>query len=230
MGLREFRIGTVDIEPSGILRDIVKLDDNRLALILSEYKSLSTELNKRYIEHGLNSYRNLGVGDSTSLLIYGITRLLRPNVVLETGVAMGHSTFFILNALTANSNGSLWSTEIYQNAGGLIHESEKARWHLEVLQPHHSEQSFESVVSRIDTGIDFFIHDSGNHSYPLQMFEYKTVYPKMSSDSILASDDVQSSYAFIDFARTNKEKPLFLLEIDESKRLGKIFGLLKISQ
>lgn len=43
-----------------------------------------------------------------------------------------------------------------------------------------------------------FLHDS-DHSYRWRMFEYTTVRDRLKSDGILLSDDVDVSYAFIDF-------------------------------
>ena len=53
-----------------------------------------------------------GGGGGNELLLYYITRLLKPNIVLESGVSAGASSSAILHALEDNKNGHLISSEI----------------------------------------------------------------------------------------------------------------------
>jgi predicted O-methyltransferase YrrM len=221
-----FQIGKTYVEPIVLLNDLVDFKDTQdFTNLKAEYSFLSEELRKRYADIGFEATRGLGVGDNTSLLLYLMIRLLEPTVLVETGVAKGHSTFFILKALSANHSGTLWSTEISQKCGELIREDEKDRWRLEVLETDHRKKSFEDFLKKIGK-VDFFMHD-GDHSYSWQMFEYRTMLPKMSPKSVLASDDINSSYAFLDFAESLEASPLFLIDISESRRFAKMFGLLK---
>ena len=61
-------------------------------------------------------------------------------------------------------------------------------------------------------------HDS-DHSYSWQSFEYNTVFNKIDKNGLLVSDDVDYSYAFIDFyKRLNGYKMLNF--VTNSKVLG----------
>lgn len=50
-------------------------------------------------------------------LLYAICRIMKPDIVVETGVAQGVSTAFILKALSANNAGGLFSIDLpnYEN-------------------------------------------------------------------------------------------------------------------
>jgi len=197
--------------------------DKQLTHIVKEHRILCDELSRRYSRSRFKYPRLAALEEESGLLIYAIMRLMEPTVILETGVANGESTFFILNAIQQNGRGQLYSTDISDDVGALLEDKEKTNWSLEVLNVSslsRRKESFRNAIDRIPA-IDFFIHDS-DHSYWWSRFEYESVYPKMTSDSIMASDDVDFSYAFIDFARKVGAKPLFLLD----KR--KAFGVLSV--
>ena len=66
---------------------------------------------------------------------YVICRALRPRVVVETGVGSGVTTSFILQALSANGEGHLWSIDLppigaEQFAGSFVPQPLKNRWTL----------------------------------------------------------------------------------------------------
>jgi hypothetical protein len=122
---------------------------------------------------------------------------------VETGVANGHSTFFILNAILKNGKGTLYSVDVATNVGILI--DEQLNKYLGTIAP-----------------VDIFIHDS-NHMYYWQMLEYRAFLKHINNHGLILSDDADKSFAFIDFCNENKLKPLFLY----SHR--KIFGIVKIT-
>ncbi|WP_420856756.1 hypothetical protein [Sulfurisphaera ohwakuensis] len=62
-----------------------------------------------------------------------------------------------------------------------------------------------------------FIHDS-NHTYRWQSFEYELVYPLLSENGVLISDDIDFSYAFLDFIKNHNCRALGLF--DRYKILG----------
>jgi len=208
---------TLELEPNLILQKVIgkQVTSN----IENEFKSLNEIILERYKEVALPYPSNFRVEYNTSFLIYSLIRLLKPNRVVETGVANGHSTFFILNALMKNGNGSLHSIDIKDNVGGLITEELKQYWNLYVL-PRLNEKTLNQYLEKI-APVDVFIHDS-NHMYYWQMLEYRSFLKNVSDSGFILSDDVDSSYAFIDFCKENKLEPYFLLDA------RKIFGLTKI--
>jgi len=184
----------------------------------NEFKSLNEMISERYKNTAL-TYPDWRIGRKTSFLIYSIVRLLKPNKVVETGVANGHSTFFILNALKRNETGSLYSIDVSNDVGSLISEDLKPYWNLYVL-PKKNKKTLNQYLNKIKP-IDIFIHDS-NHMYYWQMIEYESFLKNISSNGFILSDDVDSSYAFIDFCNKNKLEAVFL---NDNK---KVFGATKI--
>jgi predicted O-methyltransferase YrrM len=209
------------VSASDVLSDLAQTHErnDQVKQILDEFSDLELELRLRY-KRGTPEYpENYALEQSSSLLTYGAMRIIQPRIVLETGVANGHSTFFIINAIIRNGKGELHSTDVSDNVGALLMERERELWNLEIIK-EPLRRSFRSVVERLPQ-IDFFLHDS-NHSYSWQRFEYESVLSRMSKGSILASDDVDSSYAFIDFARRIRVHPVLLVD------RRKIFGYLKL--
>lgn len=183
-----------------------------------EFNLLSNILSERYRKTSLDYPLNFATEISTSYFLYSTVRFLKPANIIETGVANGHSSYFILNALLKNQSGTLHSFDVNNDVGKLIAEDEKKRWDLNILPPRGRKKAFRDIIKRYSE-VDIFIHDS-NHFYYWQMFEYKTVWEYLKSGGLLLSDDVDSSYAFLDFCKKTLNKPIFL---SDSR---KIFGVL----
>lgn len=222
-GLDSFtKSGTLCFEPGEVVEQLSVHDvQQSTSLIAREYDEIRNEVEMRYTEVPTHYQRNLAIGRKSSLLIYQLVRLTRPAVIVETGVANGESSYFLLKALSNNNHGILHSIDISSDVGDLLEAKDKTRWRLEVLDAHRTHESFEKVIDQIGQ-VDLFIHDSGNHNYSLQMFEYTAVLRKMAPHSLLASDDVDDSYAFLDFCNALRARPVFLLE------RGGCFGVLRL--
>lgn len=211
-------IGYVSTEVSEILQTINHSSSNS-EVFFQEFQELKKDLSLRYNKNNLNYPETYRIADSSALLIYSMVRIFQPDTVLETGVANGISSYYILNALSKNNKGMLQSMDIDFNVGELLQETERGRWRLNVIHKSSANADFKNVVSSLPK-IDIFIHDS-DHSYMWQMLEYETVYEKIRDDGVLASDDVDFSYAFEDFCLRNQYRPSFLVTPT------KIFGLIK---
>ena len=160
--------------PSKIIDDYFSFNNNILSSeLLTEYEYLSTQLLERYDRRTLPFPIQWAAEDGTSFLLYAITRIRKPKMILETGVANGHSTYFILNALLKNGFGSLHSIDISSKVGVLLEDGEKTNWNFHLIS---TKNDFNRVVNDINE-VDFFMHDS-NHSYRWQYLEYDTIYKK----------------------------------------------------
>ena len=195
--------------------------DDEVKQILAEYSDLESALGHRYQQNTPEYPKIFALEQASSLLTYGIVRIIKPSIVLETGVANGHSTVLILNAIIRNGKGKLYSVDISENVGSLLTDREREHWNLQVMRGP-SRRAFHDILRGLSY-VDFFLHDS-DHRYSWQRFEYEAVFPKMSRRSILASDDVDASYAFIDFARKIRERPVILVDG------RKTFGYLKLER
>lgn len=147
------------------------------------------------------------------LTIYAIVRLLRPSLIIETGVANGVSATFILQALNDNKYGKLFSIDLplhetcdrtviklispTEEIGALIPDHLRSRWKLYV-------GDVREVLPRIiseQLAIDVFFHDS-DHSYDHMLWEFESVWPHLSNNGVLLSHDVDWNDAFNDFVKT----------------------------
>lgn len=213
--------GFVSTDVSEILTNISH-SQLRTEDFFEEFKSLAKELMKKYDKNKLNYPETYNISESSAFLLYCMVRAFGPENVLETGVANGISSYYILNAMNRNCKGTLYSIDIDSNVGGLLGEDERRRWQLRVISKKNAAGEFKDVISALPQ-IDIFIHDS-DHSYTGQMLEYEAVYSKVSDEGILSSDDIDFSYAFNDFCKRKHYTPSFLVTST------KVFGVLKKSK
>ena len=186
------------------------ISSSEIGEIEEEYSALRAELDGRCaaMSDRLEYPDWYAIERETSFLYYAICRHLAPGNVLETGIANGHSTFFLLQAMRKNGKGSLHSVDIADNVGKLLTEEEREDWSLHILTSPQR-RSFTRVLDTVSP-IDMFVHDS-DHTYGWQMFEYKVVQEALSPQGVLLSDDVDHSLAFLDFCTALGEKPILLI-------------------
>ncbi len=157
-------------------------------------------------------------------LLYVICKLQRPLIAVETGVASGLSSCYMLEAMEENGVGRLISVDMpnYEEvlaktidgyhpvsilpegktSGWLIPEHLKRNWHLIVGR---SQDVLERVLSDLEP-IDLFVHDS-EHTYDCMMYEYRTAWKHLRSGGLLLSDDIDWNDAFFVFASRMRRNP-----------------------
>jgi len=153
----------------------------------------------------------------SAMLLYQLIRSIRPEIVLETGVANGVSSTFVLAALEANGSGQLYSIDEAnpddspflpegKEVGWMVPEELQERWHF---VSGRTEDELERVLESVGV-IDVFFHDS-DHSYETMNYEYWTSWPYLAKGGFLLSDDSGMNSAFHDFASDLEEKSLVYL-------------------
>jgi len=147
--------------------------------------------------------------------LYLMVRMARPQVVVETGVASGFSTTFILQALEDNGAGRLYSIDLPNSGmrflpegrgpGWVVPERLRTRWTL-ILG-----KTFEKLVPLLEElhALDVFLHDS-EHTYEAMTYEYEASWPFIKPGGFLLSDDVGKNEAFTDFCRKKQRIPVVL--------------------
>ena len=187
------------------------MSSSKLGEIEEEYFILRAELETRCeaMNDSLEYPEWYAIERETSFLYYAVCRHLAPGNVLETGIANGHSTFFLLQAMRKNGKGFLHSVDIADNVGQLLTKEERVDWSLHVLAAPQR-RSFARVMDTVSP-IDLFIHDS-DHTYGWQMFEYRVARKALSQQGVLLSDDIDHSLAFVDFCAEIGQKPILLLD------------------
>ncbi len=190
---------------------------DELDQLLAEYGEAEVELRNRYAE-GLSRYpEDYALEEGSSFLLYALVRAARPRTVLETGVANGHSSFLVLQAMLANGCGRLHSVDIASDVGGLLRPREKERWQLHLLDPSRLKKSFRALLDVLPE-MDLFLHDS-DHTYQWQSYELHAVSGRLAKKAIIAADDVDLSHAFLDFCVEHRTRPILLID------RRKVFGL-----
>ena len=208
--------GRTFLSPEEVLPEVGALPGSAIGEeIGDEVKDLEREAEAR-ANRPMAYEPNWALERNSARLLYMLVRLNRPQVLLESGVANGYSTFFLTRAIERNGVGHLHSVDVSSDVAHLLDERERKNWTLHVLDRRHLVASWKSVLARLGR-IDLFLHDS-DHTYRWQMCELKTVHPLLNDEGLLICDDADSSFALIDFARAQGKEPLFL--IDRRKVLG----------
>lgn len=157
-------------------------------------------------------------------VLYVVIRVLKPSVVVETGVASGISSAFMLRGLEANENGRLYSVDLpnyeeqllakgmYKVAGSLLPEGKEVGW----LVPYKLKKKWdlrlglvEDVLPALLKGlgsIEMFVHDS-EHTYENMTFEYNVAWRHLANGGVLLSHDTTMNNAFRDFCSKIAKKP-----------------------
>jgi predicted O-methyltransferase YrrM len=164
-------------------------------------------------------------------LCYLLCRLIEPSVVIETGVAYGVSSAFILRALEENGRGTLHSVDLpplrreYERFWGIaVPEALKGRWNL---QRGSSARVLSQLLEDAST-IDFFVHDS-LHTGRNMRREFDTVWPHLRAGGVLLADDVERNRAFSELQRKDPALWRVVRDREESPLHGRaapvVFGI-----
>jgi hypothetical protein len=146
--------------------------------------------------------------------IWCLIRHLQPVKVVETGVAHGMTSRFILEALESNNAGRLWSIDLppinprtRQEVGVAVRQPGVpiGRWtYIEGT----SRRRLPPLLDRLGQ-IDLFIHDS-MHSYRNVMFELEAAWDCLKVGGAMVVDDIDANPAFDVFSRVHQEQPSFI--------------------
>ena len=192
------------------------LRDGALGTLAAEHAGLLGELQERYRGQQLPFPTTWAVETETSFLLYALVRALAPQTVIEMGVGNGQSSFFILRALAANGSGALHSFDIAPEAGGLLSASEREGWDFRLVDRWRSGPSLTGQLATLPKA-ELCFHDA-DHGYLAQSFEFARLWDQLTAGGLLVSDDVDLSFALIDFCAPDGKRPEIL--IDGRKAIG----------
>jgi predicted O-methyltransferase YrrM len=148
--------------------------------------------------------------DELLMFLASQIRLRKPSSVLEIGVAHGVSSAVILHALEENGAGRLTSIDFPMlvmddgDVGRLVPANLRSRWDLH-LGPS---SLLLAGLARERAPIDLFLHD-GDHTYPAQIADFRSVWPHITSGGLFVVDDVCNP-AFEEFADEVGCKPVIV--------------------
>jgi predicted O-methyltransferase YrrM len=158
-------------------------------------------------------------------LVYALVRALRPRVVVETGVAKGITSAYILAALSDNGIGMLHSIDLPPTAlvmaqlvGAAIPNNLRKQW---TYYWGSARRLLPSVLRRAHP-VSLFIHDS-DHSYDNMRWELEQAWRVLEPGGCLVADDVNLHTAFGDMATAVGAQPVY---VKQTGRKSGAIGLL----
>jgi predicted O-methyltransferase YrrM len=153
-------------------------------------------------------------GGARAELLYFLTRLRRPLVVLETGVLHGYSSSAFLEALERNGDGGrLFSSDFpyfrerrpEELVGVLVPESLQPRW---TLRLEGDRRNLPVLLAEAGT-VELFHYDS-DKSYSGRRDAMRLVEPSLAADAIVVMDDIQDNLFFRDWTTEHGREPVVL--------------------
>ena len=159
----------------------------------------------RGIQAGPQSFGPSNDGDAGLVrAIWCLTRHLRPDKVVETGVAHGVTSRFVLEAMERNGGGHLWSVDLpplernwQKHVGVAVGDRFADRWSY---IKGSSRRRLPELLSRLGQ-IDLFIHDS-LHSKRNVLFELDRAWPALRPGGAIVVDDIDANWGFQSFTQT----------------------------
>ena len=188
---------------------------------LDEWNNALNELEKKELIAPNKNQFNVPVGNNLNTTfgkwIYCVVRATKPDVMVETGVAHGYSSWIILNAMHKNEKGKLYSVDLPNNdtnaaynfdkttpqTGWLVPDQLKPKWELHLGDAY---QLLPQLIEQLKQ-VDIFFHDS-DHSYEHMKFEFDTMFPAVKKGGIIVSDDVHKNTSFEEFTKQHQLRAL----------------------
>lgn len=143
---------------------------------------------------------------------YAFVRILKPKIVVETGVEKGLGSCVLTAALEKNAeegyNGYYFGTDINPKAGFLL-GSKYANYGKIIYG--------DSITSlkTIEQPIDIFINDS-DHSADYEFNEYLAIKDKLSDYSVILGDNAHCTTKLLEFSLLTGRKFIFFKEEPEN--------------
>ena len=156
-------------------------------------------------------------------LLYDCVRLLKPQNVIETGVAYGWSSLAILKALSQNGHGKLYSVDMpyprknNENDVGIVVPQDLRKNWLLIRKPDNP--GIINALSQVGEQIDLCHYDS-DKSWWGRDYAYPILWKSLKSKGLFISDDIQDNLYFSEFVKKN------LLNFAVVEFEGKFVGLI----
>lgn len=154
--------------------------------------------------------------------VWSVVRSVKPGSMIETGVSRGILTRVILEAMSANGHGHLYSIDLPPQhvrwrdqtraaVPALLH----GRW---TFLRGSSRRHLPRLLRRLGS-IDVFLHDS-QHTRRNMAFEMNRALPRLRPGGVLICDDAHENGAWADVSRGHRS-----MLVQERRKAG-MFGVL----
>jgi hypothetical protein len=142
--------------------------------------------------------------------VWCLTHHLQPANVVETGVARGITSRFVLEALARNGAGHLSSVDlpplversVHEQVGAAVPETLRGQW---TYVHGSSRRRLPHLLSRLGE-IDLFIHDS-RHSERNLLFELEHAWRALRPGGVVVADDIDLNCGFHSFRARHSQHP-----------------------
>jgi hypothetical protein len=158
------------------------------------WEQIAAEMEQKSLAFGRYTYGGYSDGDrSLTRAAWCAVRHLQPETVVETGVARGVTSRFVLEALERNGHGGLWSIDLpnlfdatlHDQTGVAVPENRRDRW---TYIEGSSRRRLPALLNQIGT-VDLFVHDS-LHTARNMRYEMDRIWPVLSPGGVMIIDDV----------------------------------------
>lgn len=158
-------------------------------------------------------------------LMYFAVRRLKPNTVVETGVAAGYTSAATLAALQGNHTGHLHSSDFpyfrlespEQYIGAVIAPDLRDRW---TLHTEGDRRALPRIAAQV-ANVDVFHYDS-DKSYTGRQFALQTLSDRFTPETLIVFDDVQDNAHFYDTVKLIEQTRQWQVFEFEGKYMGTI--------
>jgi hypothetical protein len=139
---------------------------------------------------------------------YAFVRIIKPKIIIETGVDLGVGSCLLSAALLRNAAegapGRYYGTDIRSEAGYLFGGKYATTGELIIGDSIQS-------LKKFDLAIDLFINDS-DHTSNYEYNEYLTIQEKLSKTAIILGDNSESCDSLLKFSKKTGRSFLFFQE------------------
>lgn len=157
---------------------------------------------------------------------YALCRRFRPGLVIETGVAFGVTSAYLLQALEENGEGELHSIDFppygpgaAAAVGSAIPDRLRGRW---TLHRGRGRAVLPGLLRRLEAGgrsVGLFVHDSLHTAYNIRR-ELDLVAPRLAPGAAVVADDIEANTAFQRFAAARAWQAWTVAEAEKPARFG----------
>jgi hypothetical protein len=185
------------------------------------WKDVLARMESQGISAGPMSYLGSNDGDlGLSRAVWCLVRHLKATRVVETGVAHGVTSRFVLEALARNGGGRLWSVdlppimhpEVHREIGVAVDDGLRDSW---TYIKGSSRRRLPGLLKRA-APIDLFIHDS-RHTADNVLFELKLAWAALRPGGAVVVDDVDTNNGFHQFCETVRHEQAWVGEAEPAR-------------
>ena len=165
-------------------------------------------------------------GSAAVDFLYFCVRFLKPETVVETGVAAGYSSMAILQALNQNNFGHLYSSDFpyfrisnpKKFIGILVPDKMKDRWSLHIDGDKKNIKKIKEKIKKIE-----LFHYDSDKSYTSRKTTIKNLNSNFYDKTWIIMDDISDNTFFYDYVKSEIFSKQWIVFKKDNKWIGVIY-------